>query len=297
MRTFYRVGVYIPKDGPFRPVYQVLTGVGSFALDLSSVLVGAALGLFAVQAWRSGNRRAAATLAAFLAVSLLLLATGTSELGPTARLAFVLATVAAVWPFVRSGAGGWHRLAVAGVAGSFLLSSYAGFVSDAGRLLPTARGPGGLVGAQLVAEAMVVVTAFVFLSAWVRTERVRLRPLLLGLGPAAALVVLWRTNGAITGILVLWTAGLRLYLPVWLYAAALWAFSTAAVGWMPAHRNRTAGAVLLLVAGLLLGSTYAQGMALVALLLLTDGAAIGGPEALAGSTTRVPAGPRRASTA
>ncbi|HEX9124350.1 MAG TPA: hypothetical protein VF984_13505 [Actinomycetota bacterium] len=294
IRTFYRVGMYIPKEGPFRLVYHVLTGMGSFALNLSSLLVAAALVLFAAQAWRSGNRRVATALGAFLAVSLVLLAMGTSDLGPTARLAFVLATMAVAWPFLRSGAGRWHRLAVAGVTGSFLLSSYAGFVSDAGRLLPTARGPGGLVGTQLAAEALVVVTAFLLLAAWLRSDRARVRPFLLGLGPAAALVFLWRANGAITGILVLWTAGLRLYLPIWLYAAALWAFSTAALGWMPAHRHRSSGSVLLLVAGMLMGSTYVQGLALVALLLLTDGVAVGGPETFGGSAAHLSIRPRSA---
>ncbi|HKZ76082.1 MAG TPA: hypothetical protein VJ259_05405, partial [Actinomycetota bacterium] len=39
VRTFYRVGVYIPRDGPFRTVYGAVTAIGSFALNLSSVLV------------------------------------------------------------------------------------------------------------------------------------------------------------------------------------------------------------------------------------------------------------------
>jgi len=276
VRTFYRVGVYIPKEGPFRTVYGALTAIGSFALNLSSVLVAVALALLAAGAYRRRSRTAAFAVAAFLAASLVLAVEGTSDLGPTARLAFVLAVVVVAWPFVRSEAGRWQRLAVAGVAASALLSSYAGFVGDAGRLVPSAGGPGGAVGSQLAAEALVIATAFAFLGAWVASDRLRAGPLLLALGPAVALLVAWRANGAVTGILVLWTAGLRLYLPVWLYAVALWAFAAAAIGWLPRHGWRSAGLGLLLVAGMLLESTYVQGLALVALVLLTDGVAAGG---------------------
>jgi hypothetical protein len=286
IRTFYRVGVYIPKEGAFRAVYRVLTAAGSFALNLSSVLVVAAIALLAVRAWRSSERTTAAAIAAFLASWLVVLVTSTANLGPTARLAFVVAAVAVAWPFVRSGAGRWHRLAVAGVTLSLLLSSYAGLVSDAGRLAPATHGPGGLVGTQLLAEALVVATAFALFGSWARDDGFRLGPALLALGPALGLMVAWRANGAIAGILVLWTAGLRLYLPMALYAAALWAFSCATLGWMSVHRSRAAGSVLLLAAGLLLGSTYAQGLALVALVLLTDGAAVGGPVAAGGSTSQ-----------
>jgi len=276
VRTFYRVGVYIPKEGPFRTVYGALTAIGSFALNLSSVLVAVALALLAVDAYRRRSRTAAFAVAAFLAASLVLAVEGTSDLGPTARLAFVLAVVVVAWPFVRSEAGLWQRLAVAGVAASALLSSYAGFVGDAGRLVPSAGGPGGAVGSQLAAEALVIATAFAFLGAWVASDRLRTGPLLLALGPAVALLVAWRANGAVTGILVLWTAGLRLYLPVWLYAVALWAFAAAVIGWLPRRGWRSAGLALLLVAGMLLESTYVQGLALVALVLLTDGLVVGG---------------------
>ena len=276
LRTFFRVGIYIPKQGSLAVVYRVLTAAGSFALNLSSVLALLALGLLAWQAFRGSLRGAAFALGVFVVVSLALAAAGTSELGPTARLSFVLAVAAVAWPFVRGRGDPWQRVAVAGAAGSALLSAYAGLVGDAGRLVPSTNGPGGAVGAQLVAEALVVATAFAFFAAWVVSDGLRVRPLLVAAGPALALLVAWRANGAVTGILVLWTAGLRLYLPVWLYAAALWAFSSAAIGWMPRRGWRSAGLALLLVAGMLLESTYVQALALVALVLLTDGEAVGG---------------------
>jgi len=276
VRTFYRVGIYIPKDGPFRFAYRVLTGMGSFALNLSSVLVLIALLLLSGRAWRRGLRTCAWALVAFAGGSLVLSVLGNPDLGPTARLAFVLAVGAVTWPFVRGEAERWQRIAVAGVAVSALLASYAGFVADAGRLLPGPGAPQGAVGAQLAAEAIVVLTAFAFFLAWIASDGVRLWPIVLGLGPALALTGAWRVNGAVTGILVLWTSGLRLYLPVWVYALALWAFAAAAIGWVPRHGRRSSGLVLLLVAGMLLESTYVQGLLLVGLVLLTDGQAVGG---------------------
>ncbi len=116
------------------------------------------------------------------------------------------------------------RVAIGGVAVSAVLSSYSGLVGDAGRLLPSGHGPGGATGAQLLGEAAVVLTALALLASWLGEHGPRPRPVALALLPAIALIAAWKINGAVTGILVMWTAGLRLFLPVWLYALALWAF-------------------------------------------------------------------------
>ncbi len=276
IRTFYRVGIYIPKEGPFRAVYRILTAAGSFSFNLSSVLAALAVGALVAAAWRRGLRNVAVALGLFLVTALSAALSGSHDLGPTARLAFVLALAVVAWPYIRTCGAPWDRLAVAGVSAAVLLSVYAGLVGDAGRLLPAGDGPGGAVGAQLAGEALVMATAFVVLVAWARGDGFRWMPIVLGLFPAAALMVAWRANGAITGILVLWTAGLRLYLPVWLYALALWAVAAAAVGWLPRRPWRSAGLALLLAAGLLLESTYLQMLALLSVVLLTDGLAVGG---------------------
>lgn len=273
MRTFYRVGIHIPKEEPFRTVYTVLTAVGSFALNLSTVLTGAALAILGLRAWRTGSRRAGVALLGFVVVSVVLAGAGPGEVGPSARLVFVWALLLLVVPFLGGDGPLGVRVAVAGVAAVAALATYSGLVADAATVLPAASSPAGAVGAQLLAEALVVATAFAFAVAWIRGAGWRPGPLALALGPALALLGLWRANGAITGILVLWTAGLRLYLPVWLYVVALWAFVAAAIGWRREAPWRASGMTLLLVAGMLLGSTYVQGLFLVALALLTDGAA------------------------
>lgn len=274
VRTFYRVGVYIPKDGPFRTVYAALTALGSYALDLASVLAAAALALLGIRAWRAGRTNAALALGAFLLSSVIVRVAGVEQLGPTARLTFGLAVVALAAPFVRGRAHPLRRVLVAVVAACFLLSSYAGLTADGVRL--TGASTGGGVAAQLAAEWLVVAAALLALAAWVAGDGPRAGPLLISAPPAGALLTGWWANGAVTGILVLWTVGLRLFLPVWLYALALWGFLAAALGWFRGHRHRSIGLVLLLVSGLLLGSTYAQAVGLVALALLSDGAATGG---------------------
>jgi hypothetical protein len=132
------------------------------------------------------------------------------------------------------------------------------------------------VATQLVAEALAVASAFALLGSAVRSGRVGVRPVVLGAVPALALLGAWVANGAITGILVIWTAGLRLYLPMWLYVLALWALGTAAAAWLPERRWRAAGAVLLLVGGVTLGTTYQQALVVIGLLLLADAVAVGG---------------------
>jgi hypothetical protein len=279
MRTFYRVGIYIPKEGPFRGVYHTLTAVGSFSFNLSTVLAAVALGLLAWTAAVRGRGTVAWSLGAFLVAGLLAAAGGgSSDLGPTSRLTFVLATAVVAWPYVRARGERtlWHRVAVAGIAVSAALSSYSGLVGDAGRLFPSGHGPGGATGAQLLGEAAVVLTAFALFASWLGEHGPRPRPVALALLPAIALIAAWKINGAITGILVLWTAGLRLFLPVWLYALALWVFGSAAIGWLREHPWRTAGLVLLLVGGFLMESSYQQSLTLIGLMLLTDGMAVGG---------------------
>lgn len=286
VRTFYRVGIYIPREGPFRDVYRVLTAVGSFALNLSSVLALLGLGILAAGAVRKERRGAGFAVGAFVLAAVLARLSGAQDVTPVARLLFVLAVAAVAWPFLTARATWPDRLAVAGVALSILLSSFAGFAADAERIAPASESPVGPTVAQLAGEAVVLLTAFLLFAASLTRSGPRARPIVAGALPAAALVAAWRANGAITGILVLWTAGLRLYLPLWLYALALWAFSAAAVGVLRERPWRAAGLVLLLVGGFLLESTYVQALALLGLLLLTDGIAVGG---LPGWPRRAPA--------
>ncbi len=274
MRVFYRVGIFIPKQGPFRDIYAGLTAVGSFSLNLSSVLVAVALWMLAVQGIRGQGRTAGVALVGFLVAAGLARLAGIEVLGPAPRLAFGLAVLALTVPFVRGSAHPLHRAMVAAVGACFLLSAYAGVTAESARLAGIQL-PWG-VGAQLVAEALAVATAILAAVAWIATDGGRWGPIVLGAPLAATVLAAWYANGAITGILVLWTEGFRLVLPVWLYALALWCLLSATIGWLPRHAWRSGGLVLLLASGMLLGNTYLQALGLVALALLTDGLALGG---------------------
>lgn len=283
MRTFYRVGIFIPKEGGFRTAYAVLSDVGSFAFDLASVLAFLALGLLVLSALRRGRRPLAFAIAAFVVSILAARVVGVRAVGPIPRLAFLLALLAIVGPFLRSNADPAHRLLVAVVAGCFALSTYSGIAQGTG----VVRAP-GVSGAQVLAELLVACAAAIAAIAWVRTDGFRPRPPVVAAPLAATFVAAWAVNGAITGILVLWSVGLRLYLAPWIYAVALWAFLTATLGWLPRRPWRSAGLVLLIAGGMLLGSTYQLSLAVLAAVLLTDGHAFGGLPAIGLGRTRRP---------
>jgi hypothetical protein len=272
VRNVYRIGVFIPKEGPFRTVYAALTDLGSFAFNLASVLVLVALGLLAVTAFRRHDATRTLVFVAFLASVLLARGAGVEGLGAVPRLAFGLAVLAVVVPFLRSGGEApAHRVMVGAVAACLLLSSYAGVAAG-----PGVGGLPGVAAAQIAAELLVVLAAFAAPAAWLAAERFRPGPPIVAAPLAASFLAAWTANGAVTGILVLWSLGLRLYLAPWIYAIALWAFLSAGIGWLRCRPWRSAGLALLLTAGMLLGSTYQQAVAVVALVLITDGFAIGG---------------------
>ncbi|HLB62333.1 MAG TPA: hypothetical protein VJN50_06340 [Actinomycetota bacterium] len=275
MRTFYRVGIFIPKEGSFETVYAALSDVGSFAFDLASVLALAAFGMLALVALRRGDLRLGLAMATFVISIPAALAAGVEAVGPVPRLAFLLAVLGVVLPFLRSRADVAHRIFVGAVASCFVLSTYTGIAQG-----PGVNGAPAVAGGQIAAELLVVLAAAIAAMAWIRTEGFRLGPPVVAAPLAASFLAAWMANGSVTGILVLWTVGLRLYLAPWVYAIALWAFLAAAIGWLRHWPWRSAGLVLLVVAGVFVSSTYQQSLGVLAVVLLTDGVAFGGLPAL-----------------
>lgn len=281
VRTFYRVGIFLPREGPFGTVYTVLTAVGSFAFNLSSVLAVALLAWIAWRAFRAGRRRVAWALGAFTAAAVAAGVTRPSLYGPLLLLLFAWAVVAVVEPFLRSGRPPALRLAVGSAAAATLLAAYSRLWDQLSASLPGLPDLAGQAPAQVVAEGLVLVSAVLFGWCWARQD-FRAAPLAAGLGAALALTAVWRASGATTGILVLWTAGLRLYLPLELYALALGAVTAAATGWRRTNPWRATGLVLLLAAGILLDTTYQLTLVVLAFTLFVDGeAGAGSSEAAA----------------
>lgn len=275
MRAFYRVGVFLPRQGGYRSVHAALTEVGSFAFNLASVLVLAALGLLVVAAVRGSRVAVAAPIGLFVLASLGLVASGSSALRPGVRLLFVISLIALAAPVLgRRGSMG-VRVLVGTVVAAVAASSASGFAADAQALAPGGVSSSG-TPAQLAGEALVVAAPLVALVVWAAERPRRGWPLAAGSLAALALVIVWGVNESATAILALWTTGLRLFLPLWVYALALGAMVAAAAGWLRTAPWRSAGLVLLLVGGFLLESTYQQAMVLLAVALLTGGAAVAG---------------------
>lgn len=269
LRVFFRVGVFIPKEGTFRNIHTVLIALGTFAFNLASVLVFLALGWFALDFIRCGRRVVGAVLALFCVGSLLTLAGPT--LGSGVRFTYVVAIVALTWPAVRRRGRAAERLAIGTVAASLLLSAYSGMVADPLPPILVLGSPPGAAGLQLVGELVAVISCFAFLAARRAEGSLGVVAVILGVLPAVALLAAWKTNGAVTGILVLWTAGFRLFLPMWIYVAALWALGITVAASAGDGTGRAAGLVLLVASGFLVESTYAQALALLAIALIMAG--------------------------
>lgn len=182
LRTLSRVAVHIPKEGPVLSAYQTLTGIGSFAFDLATILavITLALALFMM---RRERRRDGGFLLAMGALTLLLawsvlfpLFRATSGSGGgspdgLARLAFglafSLAVVGLALPYVLSRRVTPAQRAAAGlVAAAYLCSQYYG-VSYAATGLLSASGPPFLASQVLaLGEVLVVAGAVAIFTAW-----------------------------------------------------------------------------------------------------------------------------------
>jgi len=269
LRVFFRVGVFIPKEGTFRSIHAALVALGTFAFNLASVLAFLALGWLALDLIRRGRRAVGTVLALFCVGSLLALAG--PALGPAVHLTYVVAIVMLAWPAVRWGGRTADTLAIGAVAVALLLSAYSGMVADPLRPTWALGSPPGAAGLQLAGELIAALSCFAFLAARRAEGPLGVGAVILGALPAVALLAAWKTNGAVTGILVLWTAGFRLFLPMWIYVAALWALGITVAASVGDGTGRAAGLVLLVASGFLVESTYAQALALLAIALIMAG--------------------------
>lgn len=294
LRTLSRVAVHVPKQGLVLSLYQLLTGVGSFAFDLATVLavVVLALALYALmrrERWQDGGHLPAMGALALLLVwsvlfPLLRSAGGSVDGGgpdDAAKLAFglafSLAVVGLALPYALSRqATPARRIAVGLVAAAYLCGQYY-TVSYAAIGLLNAGGPPALASQVLtLGEVLVVAGAVAIFAAWGAStptgsrSGVRLRlavPTVLSL----LLLTSYLANGSTSAILSLWTEGLTLYLPFPLYLAAFWLYGWTVVASFQRRDGFTAGCALLLlfVGGYVLELTYQHLLAAIALVVLT----------------------------
>ena len=294
LRTLSRVAVHIPKQGLVLQAYQVLTGVGSFAFDLATVLAVATLALalyslvrreHRLDGWRASVLGALALLLAWSILLPLLRAAGGSTSDGSGNdalklafgLAFSLAVVGLALPNALSRqATPARRIAVGLVAAAYLCGQYY-TVSYAATGLLNASGPPAFASPILaLGEVLVVASAGAIFAAWgAGTQRggkssARLR---LAIPTALSLLLLasYAANGSTSAILSLWTEGLTLYLPFPLYLAAFWLFGWAVVASFQRRDGFAAGCALLLlfVGGYALELTYQHLLAAIAIVVLT----------------------------
>ncbi len=225
-RMLSRVGPHIPKEGLVLRAYDALVRLGSFAFNVSSVMVFLALVLLAyVAARRWSGRRALlsatpAFIAGFGALSLLLtfideddslkFAYGSLSAG------IMLALAAIVWT---DGGSDAPRKAIVGlIVLAYLAAQYYTLANQAYGALGLTASPAGTARALELAELLVLINAFVVFWAWSGVRQgLHWRPSRLQAGTAGLLIV--AVMGAYRGedsstaaILSLWTLGLTLYL-------------------------------------------------------------------------------------
>ena len=288
-RTLSRVGVHIPKKGAVLDAYDALVRLGSFAFDVSSVLVFVALGLLAYTAarrWDGRTALAAVTPALIATVGVVSLLLSFWDEGPTARFAYgvlsagaMLALAAQAW--VQRGREPLRAAVVGLVVLAYLAAQYQVLAHQAYQALELSALPPTTTTLLELAELLVVANAFVVFWAWsgVR-EGTRWRPSRLQLATVGLLAVLFLgsyyggEDSSTPAILSLWTLGLTLYLPLPLYALALGLYGAALAHALHGGLRGKApiadgiALALLLVGGLTLETTYQHMVALVALLLL-----------------------------
>lgn len=269
LRLLYRVGLFIPRDGPLLDGYRVATFVGSLAFDVASVL---ATLLVAWSALRQRARPVTSGLLLAVAALAVIVSVVPGELRDTVRAMLAATVIAAgivlALPVIRDR----DRAAIdrAGVALATLVVAIAQAAALVGALaatLPIGL-PAVLVPMSRLAEGTAIAAAITMCAAVVRVSRPGPGALAFaaaGGGILAAVLVLWPY---LTGIVLLWATGISLAFPLPLYPIALAALLLAAATLAHRHPERSLGLVLLVVAGVIPQSTTHVLVAVVALALL-----------------------------
>lgn len=289
-RTLSRVGVHIPKEGVVLGAFNALTEGGSYAFNVASVATLVALLVLSAAVLKGQfGRRPLATAAApaligLAAASVLL---SLIQEGPAARLVFGLVALAVMLALAGQALidrrqKPMRSIVVFTIVLTYLSAQYHVLALDAYQALGVRSSPPAGIATLEVAEALVVLNAFLVFWVWSGIPlRAASGPSIYQLVTVGTLIALFlgsyygRPDSSTASILSLWSLGLTLYLPVPIYALALGLYGAAIV--RCAHRAHGDEAAtldvialgLLPVAGLTLELTYQYLIALTALLLLT----------------------------
>lgn len=273
LRLLYRIGLFIPRDGPFLDVYRLTTWLGSLAFDLVTILALAALAALALLSWRTRRAETVAFGALLLlAVAVPFVPAEGEDLGRAAFTTSALAAVAAIAArSLRS-----HpvplaeRIAVVAVAAVVATAQWHVLAEAVARASGTA-----VAGASLdarIGEGIALLAAFALAAAALRGARPARRALIAAAVATAALASALVALPHLTGIVLLWSAGLTLALPLPLYLGAFAALLVAIAAELrrPERRPRAAAMAILLAAGVVPQSSAHALLAVVALAALAE---------------------------
>lgn len=245
-RTLTRLAIHLPKSDAMIAGYALLGWVGQVGSTLAALLALTGVLWIARIEWQTRRAWVALALAGLVLLSVVFLVRppGGWLLAAQGLTGLVLAVfVARAWRVET--ASQWGLLLAAA-------AMWAALVYQALPVLYTLLNlPGPAAWAKpafLLGEALVVAAAFALWGAYGRqaARRVWWAAAL----PALLFAAAYLGQPAMTALLVVWSNGLTLYLPWWLYAAALWCTGVAVLHqWQQGERMRVAGLLLLAVAG------------------------------------------------
>jgi len=275
LRILYRVGLFIPRDGPLLDGYRLATALGSLAFDVVSVLALVALAGLVAERWRASPLQTGG----MSAVLTLALAVAFAPSGPAADMtrallavAIIAASLALAAPAVRAGRPAAERLGLGCVTATVIAAQYAAAASGSAAALDGAFDAPLAVEALRLAELAATVAAFALAAAALLAARPDRPAVAITVAAAGTVAVLLAAQPYLFGIVLLWAAGLTLALPAPVYAAAFAALVLALVTELraAARPRRGLALLLLLAAGVVPQSSAHSVLALLAVALLAD---------------------------
>jgi len=233
-RTVTRTAIFMPKSPMMIAVYEALSVIGQFAATLASLLTIVAMLWLAWRAWRGGR-------ALLLASALLALV--------VFSVVFIFVPLAGWQAFV------YRALLWASVVAMGREAARQGELRVAWVVAASAVSLGAIhqafpsIGLFNAGELCATLAP---LAIWWGRRRARggtPTAYLLAAIPALTFVGVYFANPAMTGIIAIWSIGLTLYLPWWVYAMSLWLACVIVVACWQRREFASALPIVLLAAG------------------------------------------------
>ncbi|MBI3960068.1 MAG: hypothetical protein HY328_14745 [Chloroflexi bacterium] len=207
LRTFSRTAIFMPKTPLLAEVFFWIGRTGQLAANAATLLALICLGWIV---WREGQDRSglplAAALAGLLTTSTLFIFTPPGGWLVVAQLLLVASLgllLLRLWQW------GWPGLALLPGGGALLLAGLH-------QTLPGRAGSAFQLGELLAVVAPVALW-------WAYGRDAGRRVYLLALLLALLFAAVYLRSPSMTGTIAVWSMGLTLYLPWWVYALGLWA--------------------------------------------------------------------------